>query len=205
MKTNVNVPVKPLQASKLLILIVLSLFLFSCSVQQQISQTKQFSLCTFRVDSIMDVHLAGIPLRKGMKKADLNAGQMMQLAGSMFTGTLPLDFTVALKVINPNAKKAALSKLDYQVLLDGHLLIEGSLNEAVTVMPNDSSTLRIPVGADIFKELTGETAEAVMNLGFRISGKESHETVLEAKVKPYINVGGKTLAYPGFLTMKEKI
>jgi len=42
-------------------------------------------------------------------------------------------------------------------------------------------------------------------LAFKLSGSESRPTELLFKVKPYINVGGSQLAYPGYLNVNHTL
>lgn len=180
-------------------------FLVSCDITDQITQVKQFSQCNFNFQKVSDVHLAGIPLVEGMKRSDLNAGQMMQLTSALFAAKLPLDFDIWLKVSNPNDKNASLNRMDYEVFLDGNKLITGGLTESVYIPAKDTGIIKIPVGADLFQVLSGKSSDAVVNLGFRISGKESKQAEVEIRIKPYIKVGLYDLAYPGFISLKKKI
>ncbi|NOU48564.1 MAG: LEA type 2 family protein [Bacteroidales bacterium] len=177
----------------------------SCSITDQITEVRQFSQCNFYFQKVSDVHLTGIPLVEGMKRSDLNAGQMMQLTAALFAAKLPLDFDIWLKATNPNDKNASLNRMDYEVYLDGNKLITGSLDEPIYIPAKDSSKIKIPIGADLFQVLSGKSSDAVVNLGFRISGSESKQTEVEIRIKPYIKVGLYNLAYPGFISLKKKI
>lgn len=206
MKLNASVPGNRLPLNRLISISIIVILLFSdCSVTNQINQAKQLSACTFEIKEINDIHLAGIPLQDGMKQSDLNAGQMMQLAGSIFAGKLPLDMNVALMVKNPNKKSAAINKLDYNILLDGHEIINGNLTESVFIAASDSGIVKIPVGTDLYRILSGESSDAVINLGFKLTGHESREAVIEVRVKPYIKIGNRDLPYPGYIVLKEKL
>jgi hypothetical protein len=206
MKLNGNVPVNRLPVNRLISVSILVILLFSaCSVTNQFNQAKQLSQCDFEIKQIEDIHLAGIPLKEGMKESDLNAGQMMQLAGSIFAGKLPLDMNVALMVKNPNKKAAAINKLDYNILLDGHELLSGNLAEPVFIPAADSVIVKIPVGTDLYSILSGESSAAVINLGFKLTGHESREAEVEVRVKPYIKIGSRDLPYPAYIVLKEKL
>jgi len=188
-----------------LIFVVITGLFVSCSITDQITEVRQFSQCNFYFQKVSDVHLAGIPLVEGMKRSDLNAGQMMQLTAALFAAKLPLDFDIWLKATNPNDKNASLNRMDYEVYLDGNKLITGNLDEPIYIPAKDSSKIKIPIGADLFQVLSGKSSDAVVNLGFRISGSESKQAEVEIRIKPYIKVGLYDLAYPGFISLKKKI
>jgi LEA14-like dessication related protein len=208
MKRNEKEQIKALAMNSrfaLICIIVLSGILTSCGISDQFSQARQISQFNFEFQKVEDVFLAGIPLVEGMKRNDLNAGQVMQLAGALFSSNLPLDFNIWVKISNPNNKNAYLNRMDYEVFLDGNKLITGNLDEPIFIQANDTSILKIPVEAELFKVLSGKSSEAVVNLGFRLTGKESREAEVEIRIKPYIKVGMKDLAYPGYISLKEKI
>lgn len=177
----------------------------SCGINEQITQVKQLSTCNFEFKQVTDIHLAGIPLYEGMKRTDINAGQAMQLASAIFSSNLPLDFNVILKVSNPNLKDAAINCMEYEVFLDDNKLITGNLTERVLVRANDTLIMKIPIGVELFQTLSGKSTDAIINLGFRLTGKESHEADIEVKIKPYIKVGLRELPYFGFITLKQKL
>ncbi len=177
----------------------------SCSITDQITQAKQLSRCDFVIMGVQEVHLAGIPLNEGMKRNDLNAGQMIQLAAAIFSVNMPLDFDILLKATNPNDKDAALNKLDYQVLLDDNQLISGSITERIFIPAHDTIIIKIPVNAELFEVLSGKSGDAVVNLGFRLSGQKSNKGIIEIKIKPSIKVGLKDISYPGFISLKKEI
>jgi LEA14-like dessication related protein len=185
--------------------VLLTVYFTSCGISDQLQKVRQFGQCNFEFQKVSEVHLAGIPLKEGMKRSDLNAGQVMQLATSLFAAKLPLDFDIWLKASNPNSKNASLNRMDYEVYLDGNKLITGSLDEPIYIPANDSTKIKIPIGADLFQVLSGKSSDAVVNLGFILSGKESRETKVEIRIKPYIKVGMHDLAYPGFLSLKQRL
>jgi LEA14-like dessication related protein len=208
MKLNEKEPIKAQAMNNKVVLvffIVISGFLTSCGISDQFSQARQISQCNFEFQKVEDVFLAGIPLVEGMKRNDLNAGQVMQLAGALFSSNLPLDFNIWVKINNPNEKNASLNRMDYEVYLDGNKLITGNLDEPIYIPAKGTCLLKIPIEAELFQVLAGKSSDAVVNLGFRLTGKESREAEVEIRIKPYIKVGMHDLAYPGFISLKEKI
>ncbi len=186
-------------------LMALTVSFSSCDVLDQMSQVQQLSQCKFDINGVDQVHLAGIELQSNMSRKDLNAAQIMQLTAALFQNELPLDFDVMLKIDNPNNKPAAMTRMDYELFIDGKQLLTGQMMESVSIAAGGQKIVAMPVQLDLLKALSGETKDAVVNLGFKLTGDASQPSQIMLKVKPYINVGGRAIAYPGFLNISHTI
>ncbi len=174
----------------------------SCEVLDQMSQMQQLALCEFNVTGVDKVHIAGIQMDENTRKSDLGAAQIMQLTAAIFSRELPVDFDLQLNIDNPNDKPAAMNRMDYELFIDNKQILTGQMNQAVSVLPRSNSNVSMPIAIDLFKVLNNETQDALVNLAFKLTGDQSNPADILLKVKPYIQVGGKTLAYPGFLDLK---
>jgi hypothetical protein len=174
----------------------------SCEVLDQMSQMQQLALCGFKVTGVNRVHIARIQMDENTRKSDLGAAQIMQLTAALFKRELPVDFDLQLNIDNPNDKTAAMNRMDYELFIDNKQILAGQMNKTVSVLPKSNSNVSMPIAIDLFKVLNNETQDALVNLAFKLTGDQSNPADILLKVKPYIQVGGKTLAYPGFLDLK---
>ncbi len=190
---------------KSILVLLMLLGLGSCGILEEAAQVQRLSLCTFDVNGVDQVKLAGIPLRDGMSYNDLNAIQLMSLTSAVMRRDLPLDFTLMVKVDNPNDKPAAMSRMDYTIFVDGLEIISGAFNERYDVPAGGSAIVPMRLQLELFQAMSGETGDALVNLAFKLTGDESRPSELMFRVKPYINVGGRQLAYPGYLNVKHSL
>ena len=147
--------------------------------------------------------MLGVNLSKGMSKSDLNAAQLLSLTNAIMTRKLPVSFNVNVGVNNPNAIPASMTKMDYIITLNGKEVISTSLNKSISVGANSSSVVSIPVTTDLFQLFSGESADALLNLAFKLAGASSNPVNVGLKVKPYISVNGQQLSYPDYITMNK--
>ena len=96
-----------------------------------------------------------------------------------------------------------MSKMDYIVSLNGKEVISTTLNKSVNVGANSSSVVSIPITTDLFQLFSGESADALLNLAFKLAGASSEPVNVGLKVKPYISINGQQLAYPDFISMNK--
>ena len=188
---------------KTLIILFVTIGLASCDVLNQVAQMANFANCTFNFNNVNQIQMLGVNLSKGMSKSDLNAAQLLSLANAIATRRLPVTFNVNVGVNNPNTIPASMSKMDYIVSLNGKEVISTTLNKNVSVGANSSSVVSIPITTDLFQLFSGESADAIVNLAFKLAGASSEPVNVGLKVKPYVSINGQQLAYPDFISMNK--
>lgn len=193
------------KVKRIILILLVAVGLTSCDVLLQMHQMANFAKCTFDFDSVNSVQMLGVNLRKGMTKSDLNVGQLMQLTNALMSKSLSVTFNVNLDITNPNSTDASMTKMDYILTLNDKRVISTTLDKQISVPANSSNVVTIPVTTDLFELFSGESADAIMNLAFKLAGASSDPVNVGIKVKPYITVGGQQLAYPDYITMSKTL
>ena len=197
-----------------LIILFVALGLSSCDLLTQVAQMANFANCTFDFNSIKKIkilnqinkiQMLGVNLSKGMTKDDLNATQLLNLANALMKRELPVTFNVNLDVENPNAIAAAMSKMDYIVSLNGKQVISTTMSNSINVPAKSKNTITIPVTTDLFQLFSGESADAILNLAFKLAGASSDPVKLGLQVKPYITINNQQLSYPNYITINKTL
>lgn len=188
---------------KTLIILFVTIGLASCDLLTQVAQMANFANCKFNFNSVDQIEMLGVNLSKGMSKSDLNASQLLSLANAIMSKKLPVTFNVNVGVNNPNSMPASMTKMDYIVSLNNKEVISTTLNKSVSVGANSSSVVSIPVTTDLFQLFSGESADAIVNLAFKLAGASSDPVNVGLKVKPYVSISGQQLAYPDFISMNK--
>jgi len=188
---------------KTLIILFVTMGLASCDVLNQVAQMANLVNCTFDFNSVNQIQMLGVNLSKGMSKTDLNATQLLSLADAIMRKQLPVTFNVNVDVKNPNSIAAAMTKMDYILTLNGKQVVSTTMNNGINVPANSSSVVSIPITTDLFQLFSGESADAIVNLAFKLAGASSNPVNVGLKVKPYISINGQQLAYPDFISMNK--
>ena len=190
---------------KTLIILFVTMGLASCDVLTQVAQMANFANCTFNFNNVNQIQMLGVNLSKGMTKENLNVSQLLALTNAIMSRSLPVSFNVNVNVNNPNSIAASMTKMDYILTLNGKQVVSTTMNQAVSVPANSSNVVSIPVTTDLFQLFSGESADAIVNLAFKLAGAESNPVNVGLKVKPYININGQQLAYPDYITMNKTL
>lgn len=188
---------------KTLIILFITMGLASCDVMTQIAQMTNLAKCNFSFDSVNQIQMLGVNLSKGMTKTDLNTIQLLSLADAISNRRLPVTFNVNVKVDNPNSIAASMTKMDYILSLNGKQVVSTTMNNGINVPANSSGVVSIPVTTDLFQLFSGESADAIVSLAFKLAGASSEPVNVGLKVKPYININNQPLAYPDYITMNK--
>lgn len=188
---------------RVLMVLLVMLGLASCDVLNQVAQMANFANCKFNFDSVNQIQMLGVNLSKGMSKSDLNITQLASLTNAIISRRLPVTFNVNVGVNNPNTIAASMAKMDYILSLNGKEVISTTLNKSISVPANGNSVVSIPITTDLFQLFSGESADAIVNLAFKLAGATSNPVNVGLKVKPYISINGQQLAYPDYLVMNK--
>lgn len=188
-----------------LIILFVTAGLASCDVLTQVAQMANFANCTFDFNSVNHIEMLGINLSKGMSRENLNISQGLALVNAISNRSLPVTFNVNLDVSNPNSIAASMAKMDYILTLNGKQVVSTSMNNSVNVPAKSNSMVTIPVTTDLFQLFSGESADAIVNLAFKLAGASSNPVNVGLQVKPYITVGNQQLAYPNYITLNKTL
>ena len=173
------------------------------NIANQAAQVVNLKNCTFDVSGISNINMLGIDLSKGMNKSSLNPTQLINVTNSLFNKKLPVSFNVNFDVDNPNGIAASLSKMDYIISLNNKQIISSTFSDGFSIPANSSGKVAIPISTDLFQLFSGETADAILNLAFKLAGAQSNPVNLGVQIKPYIKVNEQSLAYPDYITINK--
>ena len=195
------------KVKKALIIFLIALGFSSCEelaqVMNQAAQMANLKNSTFDVTCVKNINMLGIDVSKGMDKSQLNAVQLINVTNSLLNKKLPVTFNVNLDVDNPNSIAASLGKMDYIISLNNKEVISSTFTNGFSIPANSRGKISIPISTDLFQLFSSETADAVLNLSFKLAGANSNPVNLGVKVKPYIKVNNQSLAYPDFITINK--
>ena len=197
-----------MKISKLLILpfsfLAAVLILPGCAgVMQQVSEMLALTKCQFRLASVSDVQLAGIPLQGDNVR--IGPANLLRLQGALTRGALPLGLTVNVEAKNPNTTQAGMSRMEWIMLMDGNEITRGVLEKSVVIAPNNGvGNFPLEVEVDLKTLLSGKPLDSMVNLAKNIAGEGDRPTRLTLKVKPSIRVGEQMIPYPDYVTVTHE-
>ncbi|HHL57424.1 MAG TPA: hypothetical protein ENJ14_00585 [Bacteroidetes bacterium] len=189
---------------KLFIGLFVSLFwLTSCDVLEQASDVVQFAQCDFSIDRVGMDEAGGVSLSKIQNLGDINPLDIISLTQQVRMGNLPVTMDVAIKATNNQSLKAGISGLDWELYMKDTKYGGGKLNQAVEVLPGQSTTFPVSVSFNLLKLVTTNNLQQVMDLVLHMNDREKLKQLdIKLQLKPYYKVGSSVQEYPGYITIR---
>ncbi len=193
-------------AERLSCAFVVLLFLAAgCGVGRQVREMEALADCEFRFEGLERATLAGVDLLAAARAGGFDPGQGALLLASMSSGSLPSDLTVQVGVLNPNDVPAAVNRLDWILLIDENEMGAGSVTDRVEI-PARGGTAVVPVhfSTDLASVFSGRSAEGLIGFALNFAGGGGRPSRVTVRVKPTVNVAGRDLPFPGYVTLSEQ-
>jgi len=186
---------------KVIALIGVAVFLFSCDVAKQLAGAYALTQCRYIFQSIGSLTLGGINLQNINSISSLNplAAANLLAAFASPNGSLPLNFTLNLDVTNPGTQTALLNSANYILEIDGMQMTQGSVNRQVQIGSGQKATLPISIGFDLKKVMSGQSLDAIKNLAFNFAGIGGGSSNVTLKLQPSLIVGGTPVSSPDYI------
>lgn len=177
----------------------------SCDVLQQVAELQTFSKCKFRLSTIENIRLAGVNVQGKDQFSDFTITEAAKITAALLGGELPLDFRLNVETKNPNAKTAALNKLDWILFIDDIEMTRGTTNQRIEIPANGGvRDLPLHINVDLKEILSGKSKDALLNFGLNLSGQGNRPSRITVKAKPTVYVSGQAVNYPGYITIRNE-
>lgn len=192
---------------RLSIILLFAMFLAGCGLNKQARQIEALEKCTYEITSADSIYLAGRDVTKLVKNRTLELRNVPELALALFRKNIPLKARVNLTITNPTATEAAINQFEYIVLIKNQEIANGFVNQKVSIQPGGTTTVPVRVNSNIYSFLSnGKTMEEILDfVRGGESGASERKGVVTIKIKPTIDVGGKLVQYPGYITINKEV
>ena len=192
-------------------IVLVAAVMTSCGVSRQVSEAKVFGDCKYDIASVDSVYLAGIDIRefRNIRSfGDLDLARYPGLAMGLLRKNVPLNLRVNVDITNPTRKRAAINQLEYKVLLTESEIFNGYLSQLIEVLPGTMPT-RVPVSlqTNAYQLISNDkTRDQFVNMILALTGKsDAKPSKFVVKVRPTLDIAGKQVNYPGYITFEKEI
>lgn len=172
------------------------------SILGQAAELANLANCEYSLKNVSNVSVAGVNL-KNVSNGNITASDVLKLAAALKSKQVPLDMDLNIDIKNPTAKQAALTAMDWIMLIDGSQFANGKSTNSYTVAANNTTTVPLNVNTDIFSMFSSNGIESLKNFvkSFSSDGTSSK---IGLKIKPSIKVGNVDIPMPDFITLEKK-
>ena len=166
------------------------LFLGGCGLAQLINLIN----CKFSLANVSDITWAGINLSNIKSVNDLQWSDLQKAIQAVKNKDFRIGCNVNVNAKNETEKPAKLCAFDYDLLLEGSSIAQGSSTDRTTIInPKTTSRIAVPLSMDLVSIFKNGDTKNVINLARNLTdygnGKESN---VKVKFTPYINTPNGT-------------
>ena len=158
----------------------------------------------FRIDSIDNLELAGIPLKNKLSINDFSTLETMKLSTAFVRNTLPLTFTINVDAKNPNdgtggypRTNATIVSFPWRLFLDDKQTVTGNIGSEVAV-PGSGETTKIPlkVTIDLVQFFKDKGYQGILNLALNLVKESSAPSKITLYAQPTVGSQLGNIKYP---------
>lgn len=166
------------------------LFAGGCGLAQLINLIN----CKFSLANVSDITWAGINLSNIKSVNDLQWSDLQKAIQAVKNKDFRIGCNVNVNAKNETEKPAKLCAFDYDLLLEGSSIAQGSSTDRTTIInPKTTSRIAVPLSMDLVSIFKNGDTKNVINLARNLTdygnGKESN---VKVKFTPYINTPNGT-------------
>lgn len=194
----------------LLLAVALSVTALSCSALKDLSgMMTNLSRTTFKLDSVGDFKLAGIPLSGKTSVGVLDGAKLL---AAYSRNELPAAFTLKVAALNPNdgtggtpKASATMTSLAWTLIVDNTLTVNGNISDPITLPGTGQQTIiPLQINLDMYKFFRDKGYESILNLALAMGGAGGSTSRITLRVKPTIQTDFGPLSYPNEIDVIDK-
>lgn len=166
------------------------LFAGGCGLAQLINLIN----CKFNLANVSDITWAGINLSNIKNISDLQWSDLQKALQAVKNKDFRIGCNINVNAKNETEKPAKLCAYDYDLLLEGSSIAQGSSASRTTIInPKTTTLIQVPLSMDLVSIFRNGDAKNVINLARNLmdygNGTESN---VKVKFTPYINTPNGT-------------
>jgi len=186
---------------KIILLCFAAVTILGCGVNKQAQQIKALERCTYKVLSASNLTVAGTDVKKLVDNQDFNIGSLPALAFGLLRKDVPMRATLNLEITNPTGDLAAINQFDYKVLINNQELVDGFVNQQVSIPSGQSIVVPVALNVNVYQFISNQKVMSEISDFLKGGDKKGLVTL---KIKPSIMIGGTVVKYPGYITIDKE-
>ena len=174
------------------------LLLASCGALQQLSQLTNIKNCTFALDKVESVQVAGVNV---MNLSSFSATDLINLAACVKAKKVPVTLGVRVGVSNPGASTATVTRMDWLCTVDNKQMATGVVSDRYSVPAGGSVSIPLKVNMDAYDLFSSSGVDAIKAFINSFSKEDHTSSRVAVKVKPTVDLGSTTVTMPNYITL----
>lgn len=178
------------------------LLMVGCGSLNPAKQIDALRNYNYDVASVSNVRIAGRLVDNLIAGDDNSLSSLPGIALAVLSKDLPLEAKVDMNVSNPTEQVTNINAFKYLIEIQGKPFFEGTVDQRINLKNGESIVVPLTFKANLFGVTDqGNGIEKVLSDIFTREGQGA----VVLKIKPSINIGGKSIYYPGYITVDNNL
>ncbi len=173
------------------------------SVLQQASSVANLVNCEYSLKNISNVTVAGINLKQ-VANGKITAADVIRLAAAITNKSIPLGVDVNMNVKNPTNNTASMTKTLWALDINKTQIAQGTKTMSQTIQPKTTSVVPLGVSTDVYKVFSKDGIESLKTFANSFQ-KDGTSSKLDLRIKPSVNIAGREIQTPNYITITKKV
>lgn len=189
-----------------IVLFLITLAGYSCSVGQQAKEIKTLADCKYTITRVDDIFISGTNIQKLINNRDINLTNMPSLALGFLSKSIPLRANIHVAIDNPTDNAASIEYFDYEILVNNHSFTQGTVDQEIHILPHGKEDVELAFQTNIYDFLKNDSIRNdIQNFILASETGTEQKASVTLKIKPAIVIGDKLFKYPGFISINREL
>ena len=188
--------------------IIFTLIISGCSI---FNFFKNISQLKYKLGSVGNFQIVGIPVTNKTKLNDFNASDLFKLTSAFAEKRIPVSFILNVEAFNPNTSdkssdaNVSITDFPWRLIIDDKETIAGNINSPI-VVPGGNQTKIFPLTmeVDLYKFFGDKGYEKIINLALKLGNQDGTPTDVKLVAQPTISANFGKLKSPQEITIISK-
>ena len=173
------------------------------SVASQLQGVANLVNCEYSLKNISNLSVAGVNLKQ-ISDGKVTIADAAKLALAVTNKSVPLAMDVNINVKNPTNSNANVTSMAWGLDINQSEIATGVNNMAYTIQPKKTSTVPLGVSTDVYSVFSKKGVDSLKSFAssFNNDGSSSQ---LGLRIKPSVNIAGKNISTPNFITITKTV
>lgn len=177
-------------------------FIVGCGSLNPAQQVNILKSYNYDVESVSNVRIGGRLADDLFSGNNNSLASLPGIALGILQKDLPLEAKVDMKVSNPTDQVSNINAFKYLIEIQGKPFFEGTVDQRISLKNGESTVVPLTFKANLFGVTDqGTGIERVLSDIFTREGQGA----VVLKIKPSINIGGRSVYYPGYITIDNNL
>lgn len=154
----------------------------------------------FSLGPLAAAHLVGIDVQRISSVDDLTPVMTARLFAALAGGNVPLELDLRVLALNPGGSAAALTRMDWSLVLAGRETVRGALDRAHTIAPGGTTEIPVRVSVNLV-EFFGRNLPELIQLAAAVAGESDQAVEVALRVQPTLDTALGPIRFPAPLTL----